>query len=211
MNPFGEFGSAHCTWHVTKYIFNLPSWLCMKCKFIMMPVIIKGTKQPSNDIDVYLRPLVYELLLPWKEKSVHVWDEEKQETFILRALPFVTINDWLALHKLSGQTNKGYRACTHCLDEIDSMYLKHCRNVVYMSHRRFLPANHPLRKKGKNFKGEPDTRTKPLHRNGKRVFSMIKDVKVVFGKGSGSQPVPNNDNGRAAIWKKKFISWELPY
>ena len=40
---------------------------------------------------------------------------------------------------------------------------------------------------------------------------MIKDVRVVFGKGLGSQPVPNNDDGRAAMWKKKSIFWELPY
>ena len=29
----------------------------MKRKFIMMLVLIQGPKQPSNDIDVYLRPL----------------------------------------------------------------------------------------------------------------------------------------------------------
>jgi hypothetical protein len=28
----------------------------------MMPVLIQGPKQPGNDIDVYLRPLVDELL-----------------------------------------------------------------------------------------------------------------------------------------------------
>jgi hypothetical protein len=35
----------------------------MKQKFIMMPVLILGLRQPGNDIDVYLRPLVEELLL----------------------------------------------------------------------------------------------------------------------------------------------------
>ena len=81
----------------------------------------------------------------------------------------------------------GYMACTHCYDETDSIYLKHCKKCVYMGHRRFLPTDHPLRTEGKHFKGEPKTRPKPLFRNGKRVFSMIKDVKVVFGKGPGSQ------------------------
>ena len=50
-----------------------------------------------------------------------------------------------------------------------------------------------------------------MFRDGKRVFSMIKDVHVVFGKGRGSQPVPNNENGHALMWKKKSILWELPY
>nr|ACS88374.1 transposon protein [Coix lacryma-jobi] len=41
-------------------------------KFIMMLVLIQGPRQPGNDIDVYLRPLVEELLLLWS-KSGRVW------------------------------------------------------------------------------------------------------------------------------------------
>ena len=65
----------------------------MKRKFIMMRVLIQGPKQPGNDIDVYLRPLVEELLHLWRDEGVRVWDEYKQEEFDLRALLFVTIND----------------------------------------------------------------------------------------------------------------------
>ena len=101
-NPFGELSSGHITWPVTLCMFNLPSWLCMKRKFIMMPTLIQGPKQHSNDIDVYLRPLVDQLLQLWKEECVRVWDEAKQEIFNLRALLFVTINDWPALSNLSG-------------------------------------------------------------------------------------------------------------
>ena len=84
----------------------------MKRKFIMMPVLIQGPKQPGNDIDVYLRPLVEELLQLWNENGVCTWDEHRQEEFNLKALLFVTINDWPALSNLSGQTNKGYHART---------------------------------------------------------------------------------------------------
>ena len=85
--------SGHSTWHVTLYMYNLPPRFYMKQKFIMMPVLIPGPKQPGNDIDVYLRPLVEELLLLWREEGVRMWDEYKQEDFNLRALLFVTIND----------------------------------------------------------------------------------------------------------------------
>ena len=68
----------------------------MKRKFIMMPVLIQGPRQPGNDIDVYLMPLVEELLLLWNRLGVRVWDEHKQEHFDLRALLFITINDWPA-------------------------------------------------------------------------------------------------------------------
>jgi hypothetical protein len=65
----------------------------MKQKFIMMPVLIQGPRQPGNDIDVYVRPLVDKLLLLWNRPGVRVWDEHKQEHFDLQALLFVTIND----------------------------------------------------------------------------------------------------------------------
>jgi hypothetical protein len=48
-----------------------------------MPVLIQGPKQPGNDIDVYLRPLVEELQQLWQTEGVHVWDEYKQEEFDL--------------------------------------------------------------------------------------------------------------------------------
>ena len=145
MNPFGEMSNAHSTWPVTLCMFNLPPWLCMKRKFLLMPALIEGPQQPGNDIDVFLRPLVDELLTLWKEEGVPIWDEYKQETFKLRALLFVTINDWPALANLSGHSNKGYSTCTHCYDDTEAMYLKNCRKVVYMGHHRFLPADHPLR------------------------------------------------------------------
>jgi hypothetical protein len=38
VNPFGEQSCSHSTWPMTLCIYNLPLWLCMKRKFIMMPV-----------------------------------------------------------------------------------------------------------------------------------------------------------------------------
>jgi hypothetical protein len=118
-----------------------------------------------------------------------VWDVHTEEYFDLRALLFVITNDWPALSNLSGQSNKSYRACTHCLDETDSMYLKYCRKIKYMGHRRFLPIKHPLRRKHAHYGGKTYHRTKPRHRCGKMVFEMVKDIKVVFRKGPGTRLV----------------------
>src|SRR4051812_3912049 len=126
----------------TLCMYNLPPWLCMKRKFIMMPVLIQGPKQPGNDIYVYVRPLVDEPLHLWNGRGLRVWDENEQEEFDLHALLFVTINDWSALSNLSGQTNKGYHSFTHCLDDIDSIYLEKSRKNVYLGHHRFLLTNH---------------------------------------------------------------------
>ena len=102
MNPFGEQSSGHSTWLLTLCIYNLPPWLYMKRKFIMMLVLIPSPKQPGNNIDVYLKPLIEDLLLLWKEESVRMWDAHVEEHFNLRALHFITINDWPALSNLSG-------------------------------------------------------------------------------------------------------------
>ena len=37
------------------------------------------------------------------------------------------------------------------------------------------------------------------------VLKMLKDLKVTFGKGPGSQSVPKDADGHAAMWKKKCI------
>jgi hypothetical protein len=81
----------------------------------------------------------------------------------------------------------GYWACTHCLHKIDDIHLKNCKKVVSMGHRRFLPEKNPLRKKAMHWKGKADHRTKPTHFRGDEIFEMVKDLRVVFGKGDGSE------------------------
>ena len=67
MNPFGNMSSSHSTWPVTLCIYNLPPWLCIKRKYIMIPVLILGPRQPSNDIDVYLKLLMKDLVMLWND------------------------------------------------------------------------------------------------------------------------------------------------
>jgi hypothetical protein len=69
MNPFSEQNSGHSTLPVTLCIYNLPPWFCMKHKFIMMPVLMLGPKQPGNDIYVYLKPLVDNFLCCGKRRG----------------------------------------------------------------------------------------------------------------------------------------------
>jgi len=70
---------------------------------------------------------------------------------------------------------------------------------------------HLVRNKGKHFKGKADHRTKPLNRDRDDILEMVKDMKVVFGKGWDSEPIPKDAQRHAPMWKKKSIFWELPY
>ena len=40
---------------------------------------------------------------------------------------------------------------------------------------------------------------------------MVKDLKMIFGKGPGGQPIPKDTDGCAPMWKKKSIFSDLPY
>ncbi|XP_024200594.1 uncharacterized protein LOC112203928 [Rosa chinensis] len=62
-NPHSSLSSRYSCWPVILVTYNLPSWLCMKRKYMMLTLLISGPKQPGNDIDVYLQPLIDDLKL----------------------------------------------------------------------------------------------------------------------------------------------------
>jgi hypothetical protein len=72
----------------------------------MMPLLVEGPKQPGSDIDVYLEPLVDNLMIMWHD-GARVWDEYKREHFTLQGVLFVTITDLLGLGSVSGHVTKG--------------------------------------------------------------------------------------------------------
>jgi hypothetical protein len=88
-----------------------PPWLCHKRKFLLLTILIQGTKKPGIDIDVFLEPLMEEMEKFWKH-GVKMWDEYRRETFTLKAIIFVTIIDYSALFSLSGQKKRKNRLCS---------------------------------------------------------------------------------------------------
>ena len=64
-NPFGSLSSTHSVWPLVLVRYNLIPWLYMKRIFCLLSLLISGPKQPGNDIDVYLEPLINELKLTW--------------------------------------------------------------------------------------------------------------------------------------------------
>jgi hypothetical protein len=202
MSPFGSMSSRHSTWPVLLCIYNLPPWLCMKRRYIMMSLLIQGPKQPGNDIDVYLAPLIDDLQKLWRD-GVRVWDAYSKEVFTLRAMVFCTINDFPAYGNLSGYSTKGAKACPICEDDTQVLRLKNCKKNVFTGHRRFLPINHPYRRKKKVFNGKIELGVARRPLDGKSVFKRVKNLDVVFGKCAKAPP--------KNIWKKKSIFWGLPY
>ncbi|RLM66393.1 transposon protein, putative, CACTA, En/Spm sub-class [Panicum miliaceum] len=125
MNPFGHMSSSHSVWPVLLSIYNLPPWLCNKRKYMIMSVLISGPHQPSNDIDVHLRPLVDDLKTLWSS-GVELYDAYKKEPFTLHGLLFCTIIDIPGGCSVSGQC-KGDKDCLQCLDDTETLWLNNSK------------------------------------------------------------------------------------
>jgi hypothetical protein len=54
-----------------------------------------------------------------------------------------------------------------------------------MGHHRFLQANHRYRKNKKAFDGTIEKHRAPKIHKGEHMFRIVKDLKVVLGKGKG--------------------------
>ena len=148
INPHSSLSSRHSCWPVIMIIYNLPTWLCMKRKFMLLSLLISSPRQPINDIDVYLAPLIEDLKLLW-EVGIEEFDAYQQEFFTLKVVLLWTISDFPTYGNLSGFTVKGYFACLIYDQETNSQRLKHRKKNSYTGHRRFLPCNHPYRRQKK--------------------------------------------------------------
>ncbi|XP_038713903.1 uncharacterized protein LOC120007624 isoform X1 [Tripterygium wilfordii] len=205
-NPYGNMSTSYSIWPVVLVPYNLPPWLCMKQPYFMMTLLIPGRKCPENDIDVYLQPLIKELLELW-EVGVHTYDAYAQQNFQLRAAVMWTINDFPAYGNLSGWVTKGKLACPCC--HKDTSYLSIRSKLCYMGHRRFLPIDHPWRRNMASFNGEIEDRIAPQMLTGDGVLDQLRFFKgVIFGKGQKRKRTVCDN---VYNWKKKSIFFQLPY
>ncbi|CAL9000642.1 unnamed protein product [Prunus brigantina] len=185
-NPHNSLSSRYSCWPIILVTYNLPPWLCMKRKLMMLTLLI--------DIHVYLEPLIDDLKSLWDEIR-GVYDARNGEYFTLRAALMWTINDFPAYGNLSGCVVKGYKACPICGDDTPSHRLKNGHKICYIGHRKcqqWLPINHSCRRQRAAFNGKPEYGTPPEPLTGEEVLHMVED-------------------GDRVCWKKKSIFFDLEY
>ncbi|GKA12413.1 hypothetical protein Tco_0691959 [Tanacetum coccineum] len=195
--------SRYSTWPVLLCMYNLPPWLCMICKYIMMSLLISGPKQPGNDIDVYLSPLINDMKT-LRKPGVEMYDAYMKDKFHLHAMIFCTINDFPTYGNLLGYSTKGKQACPICEDETSLRWLDNCKNTVFMGHRRSLPSNHPSRGMSSEFDRCTEYGRIRTRFSRDTALSRVSNLNIVFGKGKGRQI-------EQGTWKKKSVFWELEY
>ncbi|CAL9029977.1 unnamed protein product, partial [Prunus brigantina] len=138
-------------------------------KFIMLTLLISFPKQPENDIDVYLEPLIDDLKSLW-DGIRGVYDAHIGEYFTLRGVLLWTVNDFAAYGNLSDCVVKGYKNCPICGDDTPSHRLKNGHKICYIGHRKWLPINHPYQRQRAAFNEKLEYGTPPEPLNGEEVL-----------------------------------------
>ena len=73
----------------------------------MLSFLIYGSKQPGNDLDVYLTHLIKDLETVW-DVDVDIYDAYRKDTFNLQVVFIWTISEFPAYENLSGYTVISY-------------------------------------------------------------------------------------------------------
>jgi Transposase family tnp2 len=106
---------------------------------------------------------------------------------------------------------KGAKACSICLEDTCSHWMKEIKKIVYLGHRRFLRRQHPYRKKTVEFNGNVDNDNAPMELTGLEIYDKVKNIQVEFGKRKKEKGKRGKEKEKEEIWKKKSILWDLSY
>ncbi|XP_074317203.1 uncharacterized protein LOC141653363 [Silene latifolia] len=194
-NPFGILSSTYSCWPVVLVPYNLPPWMCLKPSSLILSTLIPGPTSPGNKIDVYLQPLIEELIDLWVN-GIETYDASKDETFTLKAGLLWTINDFPAYGMLSGWGVHGENACPSCDSQTNSKWLYNSHKRCFMGHRRLLEEDHAFRFNKHAFNGEEEHEVALVSLSG---VDMVRQI----------QAISNFTDSKT--WKKKSIFFELPY
>jgi hypothetical protein len=116
VNPFKKTRSTWSTWPVVLLNYNLPPWLSTKKFFLMLCLLIPGKQSVTSEcFDVYMEPLVEELLELWSSVPVFdITEEEGLRNFTLRVMLIWTIHDFPGYGIVGGFAHQGFAACPWC-------------------------------------------------------------------------------------------------
>ncbi|KAL0292208.1 UNVERIFIED_CONTAM: hypothetical protein Sradi_6997800 [Sesamum radiatum] len=125
--------------------------MCTSSVYMFLTMVISGPSNPMHLTDVYLQPLIEELLQLW-HVGVRTYDDAMDRAFMMRATLMWIVNGLTAYRMASGWSTAGVIGCPVCMNDTRAFHLKHGRKACYIDcHRQFLPTRHAYRRNKKAF------------------------------------------------------------
>ncbi|KAL0289877.1 UNVERIFIED_CONTAM: hypothetical protein Sangu_2599900 [Sesamum angustifolium] len=90
--PHGQYGRTYSCWLVVITPYNLPPDMCMSSEYMFLMMVIPGPSNSKRLIDVYLEPLIEEMLQFWLV-DVGTYDHATDRAFMMRVALMWTVND----------------------------------------------------------------------------------------------------------------------
>ncbi|KAL0292430.1 UNVERIFIED_CONTAM: hypothetical protein Scaly_2590300 [Sesamum calycinum] len=104
--PHGQYGRTYSCWLVILTPYILPPRMCMKPEYMFLTIVIPGPSNPKRRIDVYLEPLIEELL-QFLHIGVLMHDHATNQRFMMRAVLMWTVNNLPIYGMASGWSTAG--------------------------------------------------------------------------------------------------------
>ncbi|KAL0444120.1 UNVERIFIED_CONTAM: hypothetical protein Slati_2134700 [Sesamum latifolium] len=128
---------------------KIPAGMCMNFEYMFLVMVILGPSNPKRLIDVYLKPLIDELLQLW-HVGVRMHDHATNHEFMMRVALMWTVNDLPAYRMASGWSTAGIMGLPVCMDDTRAFHLQHQMKTYYFDcHRQFRPQDHLYRRNKK--------------------------------------------------------------
>lgn len=75
--------NSYSLWPVFLTIYNLPPWMSLKDVHVKLSMVIPGRKNPGQNLDVFLQPLIKELKILWKD-GIETYDAYRKNNFLMK-------------------------------------------------------------------------------------------------------------------------------
>jgi hypothetical protein len=213
INPFSNQSLSHSTWPVVLLNYNLPPWLVTKRFFLTLALIILSQESiTSENIDVYLAPLIEDLLQLWEGvTATDVSAANDSRNFTLCAMLLWCIHDFPAYGLLSGQVIKGYKGCPECGPHVTTRQSTSLGKNVYLGHRRYLARNHPYCRMKRAFDGSEKLRPAPRPLKREDILDFSRRREAWLRASSQNPPARDQDPVHETGVKRLSALFALPY
>jgi hypothetical protein len=135
-------------------------------------IVYPKEKSPGKDFHVFMQPLIKDMMDLWK--GVDTFDACIEDIFQLHATFLWSIHDYPGYAIMYGRSTRGYYTCVHC--DVNPCYKALTNKIGYNGHRRFLPKDHPYRRR-KLFNGKAQPRDPPRKYTREELVEKLETVK----------------------------------